>query len=340
MKLKYVHQPGFVEDLVFVFSLWFNQDRMLTEGVNPEKKQLDIQHYQTVMEYFGPFPAELLPFFYMKKSLYSFMTQFVYVKQNLLEDNLMEKVYDQLTDTDYMTGKLFAYYYEDQPAYDTLTLPEVTDIVMNAEDPDAFKARVTAFFISPEETLRLLVRTMRDTEKKLKKYYEENYARLLETQAAVGSEQIVYYFQNNREINIEFDQFQEYHYSLCLADKNTVFFTTDASRLFVLGYDYADMMSVVLRSRQMPDLVRFGKVLSEANRKKILDMIMEAGELCTADIAKHFSSSVTVVYYHLEMMAECKMLCCRNVGRTIYYRINPDYFENVRIVLKKYVSEI
>ena len=45
-------------------------------------------------------------------------------------------------------------------------------------------------------------------------------------------------------------------------------------------------------------------------------MLLERGELCTADIAKEWDTSVTLVYYHLEMMSSTGLLKSRNAGRT------------------------
>ena len=339
LKLSYVRQPGFISDWVFLPSLYFNPDRAMTDGVNPEKRQSDIAHYRSLIEYFGPFPPELFAFFYLKKHVFSFMGQFVIVKEDLLEENLLEKIYAQLTDSEQITREVFAHYYADQPAIDTLTLPEATAIVMGADDPDEFKARMMAFLISPEKILRLLVDTMRETEEKLNRYYEENSALLLNIQKATDRKKIEDFYTNNREMNLELDPLQEYRYSLCLATKNTIAGPDTHTHLMIFGYDYADMMAVLLHSQGLPDLVRFGKVLSEPNRKKILDLIAEVGELCAADIVEYLSLSPAVVYYHLTVLTEIHMVCFRSVGRTIYYRINGAYFVKVRTALKPYAAE-
>ena len=73
--------------------------------------------------------------------------------------------------------------------------------------------------------------------------------------------------------------------------------------MLLLGCEYENNRLLRAIRFPEPDLVQFGKVMSEANRYKILEMLLERGELCTADIAKEWDTSVTLVYYHLEMMS-------------------------------------
>ncbi len=175
------------------------------------------------------------------------------------------------------------------------------------------------------------MKELQEKERLLKKYTEENFSVLLNLQAGLEPESLFRLLCPEEKMDD-----QNLEYSLSLLDKGLIQVQKRARYLLLLGCEYENNRLLRAIRFPEPDLVQFGKVMSEANRYKILEMLLERGELCTADIAKEWDTSVTLVYYHLEMMSSTGLLKSRNAGRTIFYSINAEYFRRVAVALQKY----
>ena len=321
MKLTYVRDPGYVMDLLYVFFLHYNSNECLDLLINPEKKQDDTLFVREIASRFGSCPEELSPFFYYKDNSFCFLMHYFYGEGNDgIKNANVDEVFETL-DQGPLISALFAFYFPDETP-EGKSLEDIAALIRGSSYPETLRYRLLNLFVEPEGLHRLLIEELRAKEPILRKYYAEHKAELLRAQGRVTEEEVRRVF-SSRERFLDFSKVVELPYTLCLLDKNTI---QIAGGLLALGCDFIASFDAYEKLKRLPDLVRMGKVFSEENRRKILNMIIEAGELCTTEISGQLSSSVTVVYYHLEMMASEGLLASRTEGRTIYYRVDPGYF--------------
>ena len=82
----------------------------------------------------------------------------------------------------------------------------------------------------------------------------------------------------------------------------------------------------------------FGNAIAEQNRVTILEYILKRGTATTSDINHILGYSGTTSYYHLALMQKVGMLNVESKGRTLYYSINKEYFENVISYITNYCN--
>ncbi|MGB9599747.1 MAG: ArsR/SmtB family transcription factor [Myxococcota bacterium] len=72
----------------------------------------------------------------------------------------------------------------------------------------------------------------------------------------------------------------------------------------------------------MKELITLFKALSDETRLKILVLLME-GERCVNDIAESLQSTQPNISFHLGILLECGLISGHQIGKNIYYFINP-----------------
>lgn len=331
-KFRYLKKPGYVCDLIYSFVLNFNKEVCLLEHVNRDKLYSDSDFFKSVINKFAPFNQELSPFFYLKNNGLDFITTKYFLTSNTenVEDFGFDTLILKLSDKQLFLANLSDYYFND---YNQYSLIETSQKINTLSIPDDVKHHLLAFYIAPEVYINKLINELKTKESILKRYYEENYEILMKIQSGIDAEFISEYFQTQGDTGNS-------DYSLCLLNKNLLnVLPLFDGRMYMLGADYQDSISFAKNSSLRPDMVKFGKIFSEENRIKVIEMICERNEMCTSDIAKNLSSSATVIYYHLEMMSDAKMLNARNEGRTVYYSLNKEYFKKVADDILKYVKD-
>lgn len=334
MKLTYKQDPGYVLDLFNIFFLHYNAKECADVLINPDKKQEDLVFIQENIARFGSCPEELYPFFYYRENAFCFLMHYFYGKDADVKNENIDEVLETL-ELGTLSSALFAFYFPEEDP-EGKSLEDIARLIRASSYSETLRYRLLNLFVEPEAMHRLLIEELKKKEPLLRKYYEEHMSLLLRTQAKVTEEQIRRIF-STKEGYVDLVSFEDCSFTLCLLNKNTI---QMSDGLLVLGCDYMAAFESKERNSRLPDLVRMGKVFSEENRRKILDMIIAAGELCTGEIATQLKTSVTVIYYHLEMMASEGVLNFRTEGRTIIYRANPDYFRRSSELMLQYGRRI
>ncbi len=323
MKIQFVQEPGYVHDLYYIFMLAYQT----TEAVSDE-------YAEKMSATFGPCPAELYTFFYPREDGETFMTSLFGDLQNTSGSKGLADLFELLQDENEVYRRFLRFFFPNLENSDN-AVHMISRHIYDSAYPDTLKFHLLSFCVDPSGHIRLLVKELQEKERLLKKYTEENFAVLLNMQAGLEPESLFRMLCPDERLEDK----SPLEYSLSLLDKSLIKVSRRNRYLLLLGSDYEN--NRLLRSIRYPepDLVQFGKVMSEANRQKILEMLLERGELCTADIAKEWDTSVTLVYYHLEMMHSTGLLKSRNAGRTLFYSIDGDYFRRVAVALQKYCVE-
>lgn len=72
----------------------------------------------------------------------------------------------------------------------------------------------------------------------------------------------------------------------------------------------------------MATFVRTFRALGDSTRQKMLALLEEAGELCVADLARHFAMTQPSVSHHLRILKEADLVVAEKRGKEVYYAIN------------------
>jgi ArsR family transcriptional regulator len=83
----------------------------------------------------------------------------------------------------------------------------------------------------------------------------------------------------------------------------------------------------------MFDPVQFYKCLSDETRLKSLILILMEGELCVCELMAALDETQPKISRHLALLRQDKVLLDRRQGQWIYYRLNPDLPEWIKVVL-------
>lgn len=319
MKIQFVQEPGYIHDLFYIFMLAYK-----TADAGSE------EYAEIMQDTFGACPAELYTFFYPREDGETFMTSLYAEELASGRSGGVASLLEDLQDEDEVFRRFLQFYFPHFEEADS-SVHSISRHIYESAYSDTLKFHLLSLCVDPAGHIRLLVKELQEKERLLKKYTEENFSVLLNLQAGLEPESLFRLLCPEEKMND-----QNLEYSLSLLDKGLIQVQKRARYLLLLGCEYENNRLLRAIRFPEPDLVQFGKVMSEANRYKILEMLLERGELCTADIAKEWDTSVTLVYYHLEMMSSTGLLKSRNAGRTIFYSINAEYFRRVAVALQKY----
>ena len=82
------------------------------------------------------------------------------------------------------------------------------------------------------------------------------------------------------------------------------------------------------------------KVLGEPNRLLLLNKIIE-GIQCNCELGKSLSLSSNLVSHHLSVLCDSNLVSAKrdeNDGRWIYYSVNEETFEQVKIFIDEFFN--
>ena len=85
----------------------------------------------------------------------------------------------------------------------------------------------------------------------------------------------------------------------------------------------------------MPNSMKYALAQS---LKKLLS-VRKLDKITVKDIEAIFGFTGTNAYYHLNIMQKCGVFTIRTLGKTVYYRINPEFFENTAHSMKRFMSD-
>ncbi len=171
----------------------------------------------------------------------------------------------------------------------------------------------------------------------LSQKYEKNYNKIVEMQNDINIDDYIEKSSHIKNCAIDYDNKQYIYISPCLLNKNNILNIIDDDYIIIiLGINYKEAIEYLINKKNSPSLSEFGNAISEKNRLDILDLILRKGEATIKDIEQELEFSGTNAYYHMTLMIRCNMILTRNKGRTIYYSINKQYFEEASNLVKKY----
>jgi DNA-binding transcriptional ArsR family regulator len=330
--IKYIHQPGYIYDLIALFILRYNKDLLLDYCKNPEKSQEDLTYLKNIL---AEFPIDSEDFylfftedevkgsFFLKKYFFDYADKF-----NSEYD--FDFLVSEILEKDKFTQKLLDFYFPDSnlevKREDNSFYRSLLDLLSASCYTDKTKNRILSFFIAPDKYLVPLIKELSDKNALLNKFYQKNYKKIIDTKEGFDLKKFSEKLKAINEKEIDCQDFENAYISVCLIAKNALQgLKIGNSCLQIIGYDYMATLDGKLNKRTKFNIDMFGKIISDINRIEVIGMLTSEPELSTSDIAKKLGISINAAYYHLDMMSQEDMLVMRNEGRTVYYRLNRNY---------------
>lgn len=345
--IRYVKEPGYINDLIFIFVLQYNKDAMLKRFVNIEKGNEDVTFYMQIVNMFPKTSEESALFFYLTEDMPAFIAEY-YLNRCA---NLFDGEYDfdylcrRLEDEETLRRNMIRFYFNvgenEIDEWALLSLSELSRRVFETKLPDNIKNLLTMFFINPLSFSRRLIDDLTGAKSKLDDYYRENNSVIEEIRDKVEREDVLSAVSSETDDTSDINEQKWGIYSCSIIDVNVFesFIFHENMAIIILGKNGLEFRKYTDKANAEIRLDKFGKILSEPNRLKILRMLAEDRELYTSEIAKKLSVTVTAAYYHLEMMEEVRMVSSRTEGRTVYFHINYKYFDEAVQALYRQIKE-
>ncbi len=343
-EIRFIKSPGFVYDLFFIFTLYFNKDYCITKSMNYSKSEKDADYYNSLLLDYDNIPNELFPIFWQREDGKLFLTSYYFdkYKEHFMKDYDYDFIRCEILNKTNFFNNIVDFYFPDIDESDKAecrnSLTYASNLVKNSEYNDSVKSGLYLFFINPDEIIDTLVAALDSSKVKLELKYEKGEKQIGKLQSSFNDEEIIMKMNTIIDEPLDFENIRCFYVSHCLLNKNVVWFGVldEESVMIMLGTDYNEAMDYMIERRSVPELYIFGNAIAEKNRVEILNIMLEQGEVTVKEIEHRLGLTGTNAYYHLMLMLKANMLKTRVQGRVVYYSINNHYFKTVMNVLKIY----
>jgi len=344
---KVLKNPGFVYDLNYVFYAKFNTQLCIDMVVDETKKEGYKKYLEKTLPLFGDISDDLYIFYHATKSNHCFMTS-CYMdpyKEHFATDYDFKYFMSLLEDAELMRQKLIRFYmYNLSEEELEVCFSSIEKLFSYIKKSSMYsmeeKSKLYEFLINPAPYFKSLQYELMEKEVLLSHYYKEHYETILEAHNNTTFEILCENVKNLRDLSFLQDSDQTLYTSFCLLSKYHVqlFFVSDGA-VYLLGYDYVSILNALENSQRNPPLEDLCSALSETSRIQILQLLLQREEVTCKDLEKIFSFSGSTAYHHISLLTRAGAVKVRNEGKTIYYSINRNYFDNVRTELKKFSND-
>lgn len=345
-QLKLIKEPGYLLDLLFVFSLHFNKQRFFDQLTDESTRIDEEEYYNSILNLFDPISDDLFIFFTSFQDGRSFLdiSTFTNYQSTPPADFCVDFLQSKLSDYQFVIKKMIKFCFRELTAEDLEACTQSNIVlfphIKKSTYPDKIKNALYEFFIDPIPYIQKLQSELVTKNMQLSSYYEKNYQTLLDLYMSLSShthlEEHLHYLWDLSRL----DQANVQSYaSFCLLNKSCVRLTvTKTSAIYLLGRNYADTLYSKQRQTAWLNLEEFGAAIGEESRVSIMNYILEHGEVNCKDLEKAFHFSGSTVYHHLTIMLKARVLKRRHEGKTVLYSINRKYMDAVIELLQKYSS--
>jgi len=342
-RLKFIREPGYIYDLLFIFVLNFNRDFCLNSMINYQKANEDTDFFDRVSLEFGDISDELLLFFYIKDNGKCFFPLYYFFnyKQTFLTTYNFQELQNKISNHERLILNVLNFYFteinDSEVDFYKNNLRELGKLIDASTYPEVIKRKLYSFFINPVPMIQKLSSELSTMEQLLSKYYDKNYKILVDVQNKMDFLETARRLKSIKYHVYNIDEVEVVYFSICLLNKNciNIGFSDDVN-IILLGFDYNAYIDFLTWNKVTPEIDVFGTAVSDKNRLGILDALLQQGEITIKEVEKMFGLSVTNAHYHLTLMTKANILKTRNEGRRVMYSINKNYFDSLIGVIKKY----
>ncbi len=315
---------GKMHDLIYLLEMKFN---------SPQMNKMNDMWFDTDLV-----AQELYLFFFRtdnKKTLMEYLFQ-QYLCETLSSDafGFLEK----LSDSKCLTNQIIRFYFPDIEEKDVIQncdlIAHIGSKIKTTDYSPQLKSSLYAYFIEPIVITHSLIYCMMAINTQLSAFYNSKELKQIELQKAFNDDSISAILRKN---NVRVSDYGNVSVNFCLVDVDCFETIQIGEKIIItLGSNYSEK----IKEKKIDlEIDKFGEALSESNRLKILDILLTEENITAQNLCKRLGLSGTNVYYHLTLMTKINMLLTEAVGRTLYYKINREYFDEIRIALKKYSNK-
>jgi len=259
------------------------------------------------------------------------------------EDYHIQNILHELSDYDKVKWKMLHFYFRDISESDLEAgidnLAEISKWIKRSVYPEKVKNALYEFIIEPVTLIQKLIYELLAKEAILEQQYQKEYQKLLKVQNEFDYEWIAEKLLNEVNNVIDICGYENVVISGCVLYKNICYYRMCDDRLILmLGWDYKNAFCDFGYRVKLVELEKFGNAVSEKNRVEILNLMVEKGKVTIKDLERDLGLTATNAYYHLMLMQKTGMLQCGNVGRTMFYGLDKEYFENLEKIIEKYTK--
>lgn len=331
--MKYVKSPGQVYDLFKLFCYHFNKsilDKIIEDPEDYEQTHLAVLNGETINE-------DLYLFFYSPDGMTRFLAQkdLSGTSNDLLSENLFARICEDIANSN-LFNDLLRYYSADEILENTenFTSEQVYKLVKNFDIPDKIKLQIVHFSMNKSYYKELLIKELKEKFVLVEKYFQRVKMKIEYVQRLIDTESQSIEVLDS--LSIAYTPGEVIHCSVSATeDKMAIVYSDGVNRCLVIGYGTIDKLQEMLGSRAF-DMFLVAKALADTLRIGIVNMVKERGEMNTTEIANTFGKGLTAVFYHLNMLAEAKILHTRSRGRTVLYSVNNELFNNFSVFVKDF----
>ena len=338
-------EPGMLYDLGFLFVLNFNKQYCLEHFTNPAKASADAVYLNTLLKKFSPIEGDFRIFFELSEKKNSFISTY-YLDPHMRDcfagtfsfKNLQQK----LLNVNEVSRNLAEFYLKDraEEAFEngTPNLKKIDLILQGSALKPGIQVGLYSFFIKPETVLRKLAYALVAKYVELEMLYKEHENQLKHLQENFEIKKAAELLKNGKQQSFDILYCNNFLVSFSLVSKNFItadFFEKNVALVF--GFDYLAVLAYLIQQNKSPDFELFGSAISEPNRIKILNYLLEEKEAPIKLIEQEFNLTGTNAYYHLSLMIKSGIVKTRNSGRTVLYSVNTAYFRALGVALAKYM---
>lgn len=344
MNIEFLREPGYTYDLFYVFSWYFNKEKLEEDFVLTgfdDKEYLD-----EIVAKFLPISDELQVFFHFDDINQSVIWEKYYqYKYNaaLQGEYDLNVVLKMLSDYDQVVENVLQFYFRELSAEELaecrVSLPKVNQLIKNAKLPDNVKSALYSFVIDPVPVIQKLIEELQEKEKIHARLHEEDQKVILERQEHFDYLRLVEDFKNQKNRSTDLNAFGKVCISFSAYNQYTVHWCIRRGIIFIiLGVDYQKALDYLTKQAIGPELDTFGTAVSEKNRVEIMNYILKKGEVTVKEVEQDLGFTAANAYYHLNLMLRSGILSIRNQGRTVLYRLDKGYFKGLCEALRKYAE--
>ena len=344
-KIQLLKEPGYIYDLNFIFCLKFNLQSYIDALPKDNKKEENVQYFKEVLNRFNDIPDDLYVFFHALETGRAFLPTFYFnpYKNQFATVYNFEYLQNELSDQNKLVRNLIRFYFHelDNETVEQCasSLNQIFSHIKDSNYTDEEKNKLYEFFIDPSRYLQLLQYELMKKEIMLSDYYKDNYQKIINLYNDTTFETLHGDLKNFRGICIE-DNTEIAYISYCLLNKLCIsVWFLEYGFLPLLGCEYFSILGYAKDVDREPELYAFGTALCEASRVKILNFLVECGEITCKDLEKKFSFSGSTAYHHINIMTKAGLIKTRSEGKTILYSLNKLYVANIIDVLNKLLKK-
>lgn len=338
-------EPGMVYDLGFLFVLHFNKQYCLENFTNPAKASADAVYFNTLLKKFSPIEGDFRIFFELLESKKCFFSTYYldpYIRDCFAGNFSFKNLQQKLLNVNEVARNLAEFYLKDraEEAFEngTPNLKKIDLILQGSALKPGIQVGLYSFFIKPEVVLQKLVYALAAKNVELGIKYSNAENEMKHLQNTFNLEKVAKLLRDGKQQSFDISGFEKDRVSFALIGINYVKVNLNEDCInILLGSEYLSIMEYLDRQNKSPNFELFGSAISEPNRIKILNYLLEEKEAPIKLIEQEFNLTGTNAYYHLSLMIKSGIVKTRNSGRMVLYSVNTAYFRALGVALAKYM---